>query len=214
MKKTMLLLTLMVVALGSYAQTWNEWFRQNRTQKKYLIEQIAALKVYEEYVKTGYKIVNGGINLIGDLKNGDFNLHRRYFDDLVTVNPQIKQYAKIGETINAQAQLIRVSQQTMRTLNQSGMMKEEELLYVKRVFDRVIDNAILLLDELSALVSDRELSLKDDERLERIDQVNAETRELQAFIIGFSNEAKQLALMRKNDEVDIKRMRGYHGIIE
>lgn len=214
MKRLVVLCLLLTGGLLSYGQTFNEWFRQKRTQRKYLIEQIAALKVYEGFVKTGYKIVSGGLNVIGDFKNGDFKLHKRYFDDLVTVNPQIKRYAKIGEVIGKQVELVKLSQHTIRDLRKSGMLKEEELLYIKRVMDRAIDQAIILLDELSMLISDGQLSLKDDERLRRIDEVDYETSELCEFITSYANEAKQLALMRKQEEEEIRRIRRYYGIIE
>ncbi|WP_199119258.1 hypothetical protein [Pedobacter sp. ASV28] len=214
MKKTITICFLILLGLGSYAQNFDEWFRQNKTQKKYLIEQIAALKVYGDYVKAGYKIVNGGLDLIGDLKGGEFNLHKKYFNDLVTVSPQIKKYSKIAETISRQIELVKLSHDAMRTLRQSGMMKEEELLYLKRVFDRVIDHAAILLDELAMLIGDGQVSLKDDERIERIDNLNEETRKLHLFLTGFTSEAKQLANSRYRETLEIKRMRNYFGIIE
>jgi len=47
MKKIFLFL-LLVVSAGSnlQAQTFAEWFQQKKTQKKYLLQQIAALQVY------------------------------------------------------------------------------------------------------------------------------------------------------------------------
>ena len=39
-----------------HSQKWDEWFKQKKTQKKYLIQQIAALKVYLGYLKEGYDI--------------------------------------------------------------------------------------------------------------------------------------------------------------
>lgn len=43
------------------AQTFDEWFRQKKTQKKYLVQQIAALKVYLGYLKEGYEIAQKGM---------------------------------------------------------------------------------------------------------------------------------------------------------
>lgn len=214
MKKLITLCFLILVVTGSHAQTFDEWFRQNQTQKKYLLEQIAALKVYEDYVKAGYKIVGGGLDLIGDIKDGEFSLHKKYFSDLVTVNPSLKRYSKIAETISRQIELVQISQRTLRTLRQSGMMKEEELLYIKRVFDRVIDHAAALLDELAMLLADGQVSLKDDERLARIDRLNAETKDLHSFMTGFASEAKQLANTRYKEELEGNRVGSYYGIIK
>ncbi|MCH5688762.1 conjugal transfer protein TraI [Niabella sp. W65] len=51
--KKILLFLLLVVSAGSnlQAQTFAEWFQQKKTQKKYLLQQIAALQVYIGYAK-------------------------------------------------------------------------------------------------------------------------------------------------------------------
>lgn len=48
MKKLCVIMALLTSNVAGQAQTpnWNEWFRQKKTQRKYLIQQIAALKVY------------------------------------------------------------------------------------------------------------------------------------------------------------------------
>ena len=45
-----------IISTGTRAQTFAEWFRQSATQKKYLLQQIAALQVYIGYVQKGYSI--------------------------------------------------------------------------------------------------------------------------------------------------------------
>ncbi len=48
MKKLSCILLLLLFAVSGFAQNWNEFFRQKRTQIKYLWQQIAALQVYIE----------------------------------------------------------------------------------------------------------------------------------------------------------------------
>ncbi len=57
------------------AQTFSEWFRQKKTQQRYLLEQIAALRVYAGYVHKGYGIVSDGLQTVRDITNVEFNLH-------------------------------------------------------------------------------------------------------------------------------------------
>src|SRR5690606_38045577 len=89
MKKNALLL--FMVSLMTVTTTWaqsptfNEWFRQKKTQRKYLVKQIAALKVYLEYLKKGYEIVDKGLTTIGEIKNGTFSLDKDYFNSLKAV---------------------------------------------------------------------------------------------------------------------------------
>src|SRR5690606_37042983 len=94
-------------ASSAHAQTWDEWFQQKKTQKKYLIKQVAALQIYLGYVKKGYEIARQGLNLIGDIKDGDFSLHKDYFESLKAVNPAIRNSAKVAEIILLQKLIMR-----------------------------------------------------------------------------------------------------------
>ena len=95
MKKLLIISIVVLCAENLSAQTWAEWFRQKATQKKYLLQQIAALHVYSGYLSKGYSIAKDGLNTIKSIKNGDLLQHSNYFTSLVTVNPQIKRYKKV-----------------------------------------------------------------------------------------------------------------------
>ena len=71
-----------------HAQTWAEWFRQNSTQKKYLLQQIAALSVYSGYLGKGYLVARNGLSVIQQLRQGEVNLHDTHFKSLVALNPK------------------------------------------------------------------------------------------------------------------------------
>src|SRR4051812_10433920 len=92
---------------GVYGQTWDEWFKQKKTQKKYLLNQIAALKVYAGYAKKGYKIAEMGLTTIGKIKNHDFNLHKDFFASFRSINPKLEDYRKISEMITIQTLLLK-----------------------------------------------------------------------------------------------------------
>ncbi len=53
-------------------------------QKKSLLQQIAALKVYIDYAQKGYSIAKEGLTLIGNIKNREFDLHSKYISSLKT----------------------------------------------------------------------------------------------------------------------------------
>src|SRR5674476_818487 len=99
MKKLFIILTLIFIAADSHAQTWDEWFAQKQTQKKYLLQQIAALQTYISTAEKGYKIASDGIHTISNIKNGELNLHSLFFNSLKTVNPKIKNATIVAEII-------------------------------------------------------------------------------------------------------------------
>lgn len=191
-----------VLAFKSNAQTYDELFRQKATQKKYLLQQIAALQTYIGYAEKGYSIASQGLHTISDIKHGDFNLHSTFFTSLVTVNPTVKNYIKVADIISMQ---LAITKQVHSTMKQCIGVKltAAEINYLNIVFNTFLDDCSKNLDELFALITDNELQLKDDERIKRIDKVYDDMCAKKIFVQSFSNDAKILSVQRGNDQDDI-----------
>ena len=157
MKKILILFLFGMFATSTQAQTFAEWFRQKKTQKQYLIQQIAALQVYIGYAQKGYSIAQEGLNMIGDFKRGEFNLHTGYFNSLKNVNPKIKQYAKVADIMAMQVAIIKGYNRTRRQMQESGAFNGKELDYIIRVLGRLLDDCENTLDELITVTTDGNL---------------------------------------------------------
>src|SRR5690242_14173593 len=97
--KNILLFVPMVICYASFGQNTQEWTRQKKTQIKYLLQQIAANKVYIEYLEKGYNIARKGLQAINDIKRGDFDLSFDFFESQKNVNPEIKTWTKVADVI-------------------------------------------------------------------------------------------------------------------
>lgn len=213
MKKILLFLLLFASAAGTLqAQTFAEWFQQKKTQKKYLLQQIAALQVYIGYAQKGYNIAKDGLNTIGDFTRGEFNLHTDYFNSLKSVNPEVKRYAKIADIIALQIKIVQNYNRTYRQLNSSDAFSGDELAYISRVFGRLLDDCDKTLDELITITTDSKLEMKDDERIKRIDKLYLDMQDKFTFSQSFSNDAKSLAASRIKDKTDVQTSRVLRGI--
>lgn len=203
MKKIIILASLLCFVQTLSAQTFAEWFRQKATQKKYLLQQIAALQVYIGYVSKGYSIAKKGLNTIQDIKHGDLNLHSSYFTSLVTVNPQIKRYAKVADIISLQIDIARQTTKTINDCKKSHQLTAAELAYLQKVFNSLLVDCAKCLDALFNIITNGQLSMKDDERIASIDKLYDDMADKQIFIRAFSNTAKGLCVQRENDQRDI-----------
>lgn len=213
MKKTLLMLLLFLSAAGSVqAQTFSEWFRQKKTQKKYLLQQIAALQVYIEYAQKGYKIAKEGLTTIGGFTKGEFNLHSDYFNSLKMVNPEIKQYAKVADIIAMQLKIVQDYNRSYGQISRSNAFNADELDYIRRVFSRLLDDCEETLDELIAVTTNGKLEMKDDERMARIDKLYLDMQDKYTFAQSFSNDAKTLAAARAKENTDVRTSRALQGI--
>ncbi len=213
MKKIILFLLLFVSAGSSLqAQTFAEWFRQKKTQKKYLLQQIAALQVYIGYAKKGYNIAKEGLTTISGFTRGEFNLHTDYFNSLKSVNPEIKRYVRVADIIALQIKIVQNYNREYQRLNSSDAFSNDELAYIGRVFSRLLDNCDKTLDELITITTAGKLEMKDDERMKRIDMLYFDMQDKFTFLRSFSNDAVSLAASRIKEKTDVQNSRVQSGI--
>lgn len=213
MKKLFFILILITSLLPELrAQTWAEWFNQKKTQKKYLAEQIAALKIYSGYLQKGYSIAQGGLSTISDFKSGEFNLHTDFFNALKAVNPKIKNYGKVAEIIAMQIEIIGQYKALKKKLAGTTGIHPQETQYIGQVFSRLLDQCGNTLDELIMVTTSGELEMKDDERIERIDKLHEEMTRDYTFCKSFSNEALILVVSREKEQNELQTSRTLNGI--
>ena len=181
-------------------------------QQKMLLLQIAALKVYIEYGQRGYAVVKKGLNFIGDVKKGEVNLHSDYFSSLQKVNPKIKNYVKVAEIVSMQIQVIKTYKKTLEGLRNNDLFHGDELDYIQRSFDRLLDNCNTTLNELLEVTTDATLEMKDDQRIERIDGLHRAMMDDYAFCKSFCKEVSLLSLSKAKENNDVKLGRVLHGL--
>jgi hypothetical protein len=213
MKKIFLLLIVGSLAFNeAHAQTFNEWFNQKSTQRQYLLQQIAALQVFIGYARKGYNIADKGISAIRNIKNGDFNLHRDFFNALKNVNPKISKYVKVADIIAFQIRIIKQAKQTLQGIRETKQFTVEELNYCKQVFDNLLDECVKTIDELLLVTTSGELEMKDNERLKRIDAIYADMQDKYSFCSSFSDEVGVLSVQRMGEQMEINRSKIINGL--
>jgi hypothetical protein len=196
----------------SNAQTFNELLRQKATQRKYLLQQIAALQVYIGYAKKGYNIVGSGINTIRDIKKGELNLHNTFFNSLKSINPKISRYAKVADIITYQIRIIKLAKQTLQSITEANQFTAEEAAYCKKIFDALLDDCVESIDELLTVITPDKLTMKDNERLTRIDKLYLDMQDKFTFCNVMSEDIGILALQRMSEKIEINQSKLINGI--
>jgi hypothetical protein len=209
MKKIMVIF---IVAFGissvqAQSPNWNEWFKQKKTQRKYLATQIAALQVYLGYLKKGYEIVDKGLNLIGDIKNGTLNLDKEYFNSLKQVSHVIRKSPKVNEILIYQQAIIKVFKELLSFCQNSKQYTNPEIDYVKSVYNGMLTQGDNSVDELTKITTAGEAEMTDDERLLRLDNVHADLQDQYAFTMDFVAGTKLIAFQRAKEKHELESVR-------
>lgn len=212
MKKLFQIGFALFVVTSVKAQTLQEWTQQKKTQIKYLLQQIAANKVYIEYLQKGYSIANRGITTIRKIKSGDFDLHYDFLSSLKAVNPTIKNSGKVVGIIALQIKIIRESTQAVERIREMNQFTTEETNYCSKVFDNLLEDCLKNLDELFMVISSGDLTMTDDERMKRIDKLYAAMQSKYGFCASFSNEMSLLAIQRLNEQIEVNQSEILNGL--
>lgn len=195
------------------AQTWNEWFKQKKTQRKYLAKQIVLLQVYLGYVKKGYDIASNGLNTIHNIKNGDFNLHRDFFGSLKNVNPHIVNSAKVADIMAFQVYILRDIRKVNEFCKSNNQFTPREVRYVAQVYSNMLFLTDASISELLMIIRSNQTEMKDDERLMRIDKLYDDMVDKHAFVKAFDNDVHVLAKARQQEQRETESLRKQYEII-
>ena len=202
----MLLTTSMASA---QATLWKETFQQKKTQKEYLLVQIANLQVYIGYVKQGYNIVNRGLTTIENIKNGDFNLHRDFFSSLKNVNPHITNSVKVADIIAFQVFLIKEMKKTYEFCRDNNDFTTQEIRHVYEVYHNMILLTDANLSELMRILNKKqsrtpiETEMQDGERIKSIDKLYDECHDQLSFVRAFGQDARLVGALRQHERYQI-----------
>lgn len=194
-----------IVLLLFMAGLFSQDIHAQAKQRKVLLLQIAALQTYIGYAKKGYTVVKNGLNFIGDVKNGEVNLHGDYFKSLQKVNPKVRKYVRISEIISLQVKIIKVQKNTLKKLQHEDLFHGDELDYIKKTFEKLLDNCSGTLEELLLISTDAQLEMKDDQRIERIDGLYRTMMEDYSFCENFSEQIRVLSLSKTKEENEIRQ---------
>jgi hypothetical protein len=209
-----LLLYAFVTAIASgmtataHGQTFSEWFAQKKTQKKYLLEQLAALQVYSGYLNKGYSVTRNGLGSIGGYLDNEYGMHSAYYDHLLSVNPAITKSPQVREIIARQQDIVQV----FRPLDQPKSLSHAEIQYLAQVRSAVLHDCALQLQDLERLITGGTLKADDRERIKQLNVVYAGMEANYRFSCGLVVQVISLIKGRKQQEEDAKTSRSMRGI--
>ena len=194
-----------------YSQTLAEWTQQKKTQQKYLLQQIEAFRIYLGYAKKGFAIVQKGLATVQNIKDGEWNLHKNFFDALSIVNPSIKKYAKVSDIISTQVKMARQLTILNNLIKQNKSLTPDEVGYVVKITTQLFTRCVQHLDELILVISSGHLEMTDDERISRIDNIYVAIEEDAIFLRSFGNSITMLSSQRlhENGEIELSQ-KFYH----
>jgi hypothetical protein len=200
--KLILLTAALYITVTSHSQTWEEWTEQNKTQRKYLIEQNAALQTFLAYLKEGYQIAHTGISTIQNITCFESNLHKEFFESLRRVNPVIRKHWQVAQIISLQVQMLRLSSALVKESKDEHSLNESELEYVEATCDRLVTESVNEIDQVLKVLKPGELEMKDEDRIKRVQLLYQSILHKSIFLSSFSASINAVRKQRQHEQVE------------
>lgn len=196
------------MAANAHAQTFAEWFSQKKTQKKYLLQQIAALQVYSGYLKKGYSIASNGLGSVSGYLKSENGLHTTYYNRLKTADPVVKKNPMVKDIMSWQQDILKRTQEIDRVGGITGTEKK----YLLSVSNAVLNDCDQQLITLQNVISDNKVAMSDAERLALITRIHTAMLSNYHFASQFATQVKILTLRRQQEQAQVTVSKRVYGI--
>ena len=200
--RSILILLCMSASCTLQAQSWSEFFKQKKTQIKYLTQQIAALQVYIGYIEKGYWVTRDGLELARDLNGGEFSLHKDYFGSLSGVSGVVSKDQRIDAVERMESELRQTNRRALHLVDTSHYLDPEEKDYIRSVWLKVLTDAKDFLDELHLITTSGNYQMTDAERLKRIDLLYRQMQNVYGFARHFYDEVQVYSAQKEQEHAE------------
>lgn len=171
------------------------------------IEKLAQFRAILKDMKEGYQILTQGYNTVRDLTKGNFDLHKTFLDALLQVSPAVRNYKRVGDIVDYQLKIMQECGRHRNKLQASGLFAAEELHYFGGVYDKIFEESLRNLEELTDVLTAGKMRMSDEERLTAIDRIYTAMQDKMLFVRDFNSETSVLAVQRAKEARDIEAIR-------
>lgn len=195
-------MVLLGCASGAGAQTFDEWFEQNSTRKKYQEQQIGDLQIYLGVLQQGYGIVESGLDTIQGIKAGEFDLHNNYYASLRTVSPVVTGMPEVQEIVSLQGQMVSRFSSALTRYRGSPGLRTNELTYLTGLYGEILQEGLADVTLLNEILTDNTLGMTDDERIRGVLLIDKRARERYRATVKVTNAADAIVVQRTSRAAD------------
>jgi len=200
-------LTLALSRHSAQAQTFAEWFKQKSTQRKYLLQQIAALQLYHQYARKGYEVAKGGLGSIGRNAANEYGLHDHYYQNLRTVNASVSGGPQVKAILKWQQDIF---EQVNRAQKIKGLTNAESG-HIKKVCAALLKDCDGQLNDLETVLKNGKAEMSDEQRLRQIGRLYDNMQDNYRFAANFSAQVRIYALQKAQGVMDVNSIKNLYG---
>lgn len=210
MKRLTTLAAILLYAGAAHAQI----FAQQQKRLQLFAKQILLLKTMYSDLKKGYKIVQNGLDLAHQFKNGEFSLHEEHILSLSKINPVIAKSGYVEAILAYDKAMEQVIADQRSEQDKAGDYPAD----LKKDLGKAADGLTAAKDAdavtLEKLLTPGELQMSDEERMEQIGQLYLRASQRYTDCRWLVNATRKIYAGRRQQQQDDQILRDLYGIKE
>lgn len=139
-------------------------------------------------------------------------LYKNYYEELMKVKTLITHYQRLRDIVDKQQRLVSEYQQAWGLLQQDDHFNSEELAYMQKVYNGILEESVDNIDIIFMVVESFTTSMSDAERLELINdaanRIDANYDDLKLF----NKQNMLLSLQRARSKGDVQMIKKIYGL--
>ena len=152
------------------------------------------------------------LNEITDWVEKQRVLYRDYYDELWKVKSIISYYHRIKEVTNKQVQLVNEYKRAWGLFKQDKHFTIEELEYMGRVYNGILDESVKNLDQIFLVVNSFSTQMSDAKRLEIINTAYNQVETNYTDLKAFNQQNALVSLQRAKSKNDVDVVKELYGL--
>lgn len=130
----------------------------------------------------------------------------------MAVNPAVRNDPRVGQIIEQQNRVFTEYRRYAGLFRESGKFSHIEMRYIQNVYDQLVRQSNMHIDDLTNVTTAGQLRMSDDDCLRAIDRIYTGSSDQLEFLRYFNRQAAILSLQRSKDLNDTRSLKQLYGI--
>jgi hypothetical protein len=205
-------IVMLMLSCISFGSARSQTIVQLTEQLSMDIEKLSELKAILQDMYTDYEVINKGYTEIKNIAEGNFNLHQLFLDGLWVVSPAVRNYPRVLTIINTEYSIVSEYKTAYNRYASDGHFTLSELNYLATTYGALFQRSLRAIGELTMVMTDNQLRMSDDQRLQAIDRVYVDITGQLGFLRRFNDQTSLQAIQRLKASNDLETLKKLYGI--
>ena len=176
------------------------------------LQKLSSLKATLQDMYQGYETLRAGYTRIRDVVRDNFNLHEVFLDALWVLSPAVRSDPRLAAILNTEYRIVAEYRTAMARIGRSTVFSPEEVAYITGTLAALLQKSTQAIEELTMVTTDNTLRMTDDQRLDALGRIDAETRSELAWVQQIDNAVAVETARRNKEGNDIQTLKALYGL--